>query len=363
MDKTNQDKQHNLPVSNTPFDDVFKTECVKLKQYLVPLVNELFGEEYLVEEAEVDRYANELYRVDTSEEGYEYISKRFSDSCVRINGKIYELECQSTEDGSILLRLADYNMRIAMEGAIFPKGSRKLILELPKSALVMLRSGMDGQKGSKMAIEYCHEDQKILMEIPVLHVQAYSLDEILSKKLYFLFPFYIMRLEERVKDLRKERTGVDELDPELNPELNEKNKLEAMQEYDTIRLEIERLSEQIQACCEAQDITEEDGRDFAELSRIIINYLILGLSDDMRKGLVNAMGGHIIELESDRRYKLGEVKGRREGKAEGKAEGLIEGKIIGKYEAGQPINEIAETVGKPIDFVEAVLRDNEVISI
>ena len=37
-------------MSPTPFDDVFKTECEKLKPFLVPLIKEIFGLECTIEE-------------------------------------------------------------------------------------------------------------------------------------------------------------------------------------------------------------------------------------------------------------------------------------------------------------------------
>ena len=37
-------------VSPTPFDDVFKTECEKLRAFLVPLIKEVFGLDCTIEE-------------------------------------------------------------------------------------------------------------------------------------------------------------------------------------------------------------------------------------------------------------------------------------------------------------------------
>ena len=49
----------------TPFDDVFKTEVVRLSEFLIPLINELYGESYEIELIDLKREANEHYYVES----------------------------------------------------------------------------------------------------------------------------------------------------------------------------------------------------------------------------------------------------------------------------------------------------------
>ena len=105
-----------LNASATPYDDVFRTlvnDCGKL---VFPVINEMFGEHYTGQE-EIAFSPNEhfLNRQDGAEE------KRVTDTCFVIMGEMrkrYHLECQSTADNSILIRIFEYDARICVPDTI-----------------------------------------------------------------------------------------------------------------------------------------------------------------------------------------------------------------------------------------------------
>ena len=68
-------------MSPTPFDDVFKTECEKLKPFLVPLIKEVFGLECAIEEnVPIHGEANDRYLIDGA--APVRVSRRFTDEVV-----------------------------------------------------------------------------------------------------------------------------------------------------------------------------------------------------------------------------------------------------------------------------------------
>ena len=91
---------------NTPYDDVFRTLLIDCKGLIIPVVNEVFGEHFTGKEKVVLK-ENEIFlrQQDGGEE------KRITDSSFAIVGiesddsKQYHLECQSTADGSMLIRM------------------------------------------------------------------------------------------------------------------------------------------------------------------------------------------------------------------------------------------------------------------
>ena len=90
---------------NTIFDDVFRTIAQKMPFLLIPLINEVFGTAY-TEDQEFEQLRNEHY---------EKFGKIVTDSILRIEGRLYHMECQSQKDGDMTLRMVEYDFAIALE--------------------------------------------------------------------------------------------------------------------------------------------------------------------------------------------------------------------------------------------------------
>ena len=79
--------------NNTIFDDVFRTMVEKMTYLLVPLINEVFHTSY-PEDVKIVHLRNEHQL----EEG-----ELITDARLLIGDKVYHIECQSTDDATILL--------------------------------------------------------------------------------------------------------------------------------------------------------------------------------------------------------------------------------------------------------------------
>ncbi len=313
--------------SATPFDDVFKTECEKLKPFLVPVICELFNlnpEEVAFED--IDRLANEHYLLATTSEISRGIPERDTDSCIRIGSRIYHIECQSTNDGNILFRLVEYNMAVGLEHAALDEDNKKIVVELPASALMMLRKGSDGgQKLSQMTIEYKHGIQSISLDVPVMNVLSYSADDIYNRKLYFLIPFYLIRFEKVFSEYK----GTE---------------LEGSAEYDRIYSELSEYFTKLREAYENNVISEDNARKLAELSRVIFNHIARELAPNIRERMVSTMRGHVLELQEDRWLKQGAVQ-------------MLIDMVSRKMEKGKNASEIAEDLDEDCDVVQAIFDE------
>ena len=89
---------------STIFDDVLRTIQERLPKLLIPLVNEVFQTTYS-EETEVKRLPEEYQKL---------ISKVVADSCNKMGEWVYHFECQSKKDGSMILRMVEYDFMIAL---------------------------------------------------------------------------------------------------------------------------------------------------------------------------------------------------------------------------------------------------------
>ena len=90
-------------IVNTPYDDVFRTLLNDCSSLVIPLVNEIFHASYSGDET-VEFYPNEHFI--NGQDGEE--RERVTDSCFGIRGETlrkYHIECQSTADDSMLLRM------------------------------------------------------------------------------------------------------------------------------------------------------------------------------------------------------------------------------------------------------------------
>jgi len=88
---------------NTPYDDVFKTLLNDCTELIIPVVNEGFHENYTGSET-ITLSHNEHF---IKRQGGK-TKEKITDSCFQIQGitaKKYHIECQSTSDGSMLIRM------------------------------------------------------------------------------------------------------------------------------------------------------------------------------------------------------------------------------------------------------------------
>lgn len=174
-----------IELTNTPYDDVFRTMLNDCTSLILPVINEIFGENYTGKEKIVFS-VNEHFL--NQQDGNE--SKRTTDSSFKILGKVtkkYHWECQSTTDSSMLIRLFEYDTQIALdEGKI--KGNT-LTVTFPHTAVLFLRS--TASTPDTMRIKMITPGSNAEYDIPVMKLKLYTIEEIFEKNLLFLIPFYI----------------------------------------------------------------------------------------------------------------------------------------------------------------------------
>lgn len=114
----NNETRKEAPVySETAYDDAFRTMESECDDIVIPFVNHMFDENY-DKTAVIKRLRNEHFIED--EDGSN--DKRITDSNFEIEYgnkvKKYHLECESNRyDGTILVRMFEYNTQIALDEA------------------------------------------------------------------------------------------------------------------------------------------------------------------------------------------------------------------------------------------------------
>lgn len=175
-------------VSNN-YDTVFRTLVNDCPDLLIPFVNEVFGEHFS-SETPIIFHPNEHFINQTDGN----LSERITDTCFEILGDIpkkYHIECQSTADNSMLIRMFEYGAQIALDQGELKENI--LTVNFPNSAVLYLRCTKNTPDKIRVIINT--PAGKSNYEVAVVKIHSYTLEEIFHKKLLFLIPFYIFTHE------------------------------------------------------------------------------------------------------------------------------------------------------------------------
>lgn len=261
---------------NTIFDDVFRTMVEKMPYLIVPLINEVFHTSY-PEDVKIVQLRNE-HQLENGE--------LITDARFLIEGKVYHIECQSTDDTTMAIRMVEYDFAIALENGW--RAGRKYYLEFPRSCVIYLRCKKNIPDFLEVEIKL-PDGQKCTYRVPTVKVEDYTKDKIFEKKLLVLLPFYVIRYEDVAHKIDKDQEKLREL----------------LEEYEDIRKKLEEFS-----LSERSDL-------YADLNKLIVrlsNY-IFRKENKVRKGVSEIMRGKVLQLESERLRKEGEIRGKAEGEA------------------------------------------------
>lgn len=255
------------------FDSVFKTLLQRFPMLAVALINEVFHADYAEDEV-VIQGRNEYHSLD---------GKIINDAMLRIRDKIYHIECQSTSDGLMVIRMIEYDFRIALEetkNILMNELKKKpeerskepLSFHFPQSCMVCVRPRIEKENTLKLQI-VMPSGEKVLYEVPVVQAQSFTKEDMFQKRLLILIPFYVLRYEKDIKDRKNEI-------------------------LDKLETEYEYIKKQLIA--EGNSINEPRlYYDLAVLTQKVLDYVGKG-NEDYKERMGNIMGGVILEMESDK---------------------------------------------------------------
>ena len=186
--------------SDKPFDRTFRTMAEKMPELLIPLINEVFGTDYQLDE-EVVQLRNEHQKNKDS---------ITTDSFIRIRNTMYHIECQSVNDHTMAIRMFEYDAMIAIENAVAKeKGIYKVFM--PKSCVLYVRANETTPKDHQVIVVF-PDGNEHTYQIPCIRCDEYSVEEIFTKKLLFFLPYYMARYQNlKAADNRKIQLLLDEV--------------------------------------------------------------------------------------------------------------------------------------------------------
>ena len=258
----------NVRITNTPYDDVFRTLLNDCSSLIIPVINEVFGEHYSGQE-KITFSPNEHFL--NQQGGNE--EERITDTSFKIEGKEikkYHLECQSSTDNSMLVRFFEYDTQIALdEGRI---NGNVLIVTLPHSAVLFLRH--HASTPDTLKIRMVTPGGTVEYDIQVMKSQQYTLEAIFEKNLLLLIPFYIFSHESQFDEYEKDKT-----------------KLKSLQkEYEQIKNKLEELLNQ-------GAISEYTRCTIIDMSNKVLEHIAVKYNS-VKEGVKAVMGGKVLEYEA-----------------------------------------------------------------
>ena len=295
-----------------------------MPELVVPLINEVFGTNYPADIA-VEQQRNEHQTKN---------GEKITDSRLKIADKIYHIECQSTGDAEMVIRMIEYDFAVSLETKQIENGRYKIYF--PHSCVLYLRG--KGRKDT-LGMDIIMPDGRVIKyELPAIYIERYTQDVIFQKKLLFFLPFYVIRYEKSREDIEK--------DPEKLQKL--------LDEYVTIS---RRLEESL-----LENGKEALYRYLVEVILKIADY-IFSDSEKTKKGVDRAMGGEVLELKTDKLINEIRQDVKEEVKAEVKEEVKTETKekiVICMLKRGKStLEEIAADTQMPIEQIERIKKEQQ----
>lgn len=302
-------------MDNTPYDDVFKTLLIDCTELMIPVANEIFGEHYTGNER-IIRRQNEHYLY-----GQDAVTKeKVTDSSFEVDNytneknKKYHIECQSTPDGSMLIRMFEYDSQIALDDGEYKDGV--LNVTFPNAAVLLLRHTK--LTPDSMTVMIDTPGGSISCRVPIMKIQMYTIDEIFEKRLFFLIPFYIFNYEKRLQRFEND--------------VKERAVLE--KEYLDIRIRLDELAASGKISeytkCTLLDMTQKVVKNLTEKYQKV------------QEGVVKTMGGKVLDYEAKDILRAGIREGMQQGEKTGVLKILVDLVHKGILSASDAAAEAAE---------------------
>ena len=187
------------------WDEMIKRSLQLHPELILSVIEEKFDKVYA--KGVSIEYLTAEYALDSvKEDGRKVFRAIYTDIVLKVASKdIYHLECQISPNKEMKVRMYEYDNQIAVvHRERFMEQIKDEELVLPYSVILYLTHTKNTPDEEKLQVKLPNGDVW-KYEIPVLKVQEYSLEEIKSKKLYFLIPLTVIRYYSKTTKKKREK--------------------------------------------------------------------------------------------------------------------------------------------------------------
>ena len=201
-------------------------------------------------------------------DGGKEIEEQVSDFLIKIGNEVYLLECQSYDDSSMAIRIAEYAFITARQSAIWDIGHA--VIPMPQFSIIYVKRTDKTPKTTRITFTFPN-GQAVEYESDNVSLDDLTKEYIIEKKLFPYIPFYIARYE---KDISSEG------------------------EIDKVVSDLIYFRDALTRLHQEKELSDGEIIDLMGLVNTIITHITNGNKNEER--LVNVMGGTVIETESDK---------------------------------------------------------------
>ncbi len=268
-------------------------------------------------DVKVDVLPSEGYLTENeTADGSKELEEQISDFLIKIRDEVYLLECQSYDDGSMSIRIAEYAFIVARQSAVWNIG--KATIPMPRFTVIYVKRTEKTPKETTITFTF-PDGQSVDYKSDNVILEELTKEYIIEKMLFPYIPFYIARYEKDVISGDNIEAVVDNLT--------------------YFRNEIIRLNNE-------SELSDGEMADLMGFVNTIITHITNGNKNEER--LVNIMGGRVIETQTEIWI--------RQGMEQGEAKMLIKlGQKDGLSDAAI-LNSLQEEIGVSIERAEAYLQ-------
>jgi len=250
------------------YDSVFWTGVVRMTRFLIPLVNEAFGEHY-TDKAEIDLIPGKQSIEHTDSSSVE----REMDAFVRLSesgiSKNYHFEVETKTDKSFAIRIAEYAAGAAQESVALTETGARIVI--PYSAVIFLRATTELPDKFRMEIEY--PGGTVFYDAPVMKIKDYSVKDLIDKRLLLLLPFFGFNFDGQFAAMESE--GIDRL-----------------------RAALEEMNTSLSDLVGLRVINEAQKGHLLDWTKRVFDKLTVNYKN-VTKGVDDLMGGYILNTRTD----------------------------------------------------------------
>lgn len=254
--------------NNKDYDNVFKTLKHSHKRLFISVINNAFHKNYPLNTIPVVLPTDSYIENPSSQKTEE----RESDLLFNICGDTYLIECQSYEDGSMAIRIAEYAFLSARNHAHWENGT--VTLTIPAYTVVYVKSNDKTPLTTEITFRFPNGEE-IHYNCQNILLAKFSKEELIANRLYPYIPYYITRYEKLIA---------------------------AGQDISPVLSDLKYFRDELTKLYQANELSPEELLDIMSYSNKIIRHIADGNIYEER--MVEIMGGNIEETPSEKLKRL-----------------------------------------------------------
>ena len=290
-------------MENSVYNKVYKTGLHDRPKLVIPLINEIFQEQYKGQE-QIEFLESTHYLKDPDGK----LVERTNDGHFQVldeRKESFHVEAQSTPDTSMIQRVYEYDSGIAF--TYRKVNGAEMTVRFPRSAVLFLRHTANTPDVMRIFVET--QSGVSVHEVAVLKLGDYFLDDIFAKKLLILIPFHIFVYENKFMVYN-----------------NSKEELEKIKDV------FRRILVHLDMLVEKKELDAYDRYFLISMTVKVVENLAEKY-ENVVKGVKEVMMGSGIDYPGRDIYYEGRALGHEEGRGIGLEEGRKEGLAAGERKA------------------------------